>query len=174
MGHGAQGATDGRGTWVVVWSSTQLRFGGEGCLFCDSEVVAVRSTDNGQTWSEPFLLDPQRAHIDDESDTQPSIASDRRGNWLIAWVSGGSRKKGGRKDHDILFVHSTDNGRTWSAPAEIHSYAKTDRGKDVGPAVAVGDDGTWIVTWRSSENLGGRIGTDPDIFIVTSQKIGSN
>jgi Neuraminidase (sialidase) len=40
-------ATDGRGTWVVVWSSNEPNLGGG--IGTDYDIVFCRSTDNGQT-----------------------------------------------------------------------------------------------------------------------------
>jgi Neuraminidase (sialidase) len=71
-------------------------------------------------------------------------------------------------DADILFARSTDNGASWTAPAPLNSNAGSDTGFDGVPVITTDGQGNWIAAWKSTENLGGSIGTDQDILFSRS------
>lgn len=75
-------ATDKLGRWVLVYAS-------DGYLLLpetDSEVMIVRSADNGAHWSIPSPFNSNAA-TDAGRDDRPSLATDRAGNWVVAWES---------------------------------------------------------------------------------------
>jgi hypothetical protein len=64
-------------------------------------------------------------------------------------------------------ARSTDKGATWTAAAPLNSNAATDSGGDEYPQVTTDGAGHWVAVWSSTENLGGTIGGDSDIFYAT-------
>jgi hypothetical protein len=159
-------ATDGAGTWVVVWTS-QENWGYP--IDTDLEVLFSRSTDNGATWTRPYPISYAWADGDPKDDYSPHVATDRAGNWLVTWS--GRDQSGGPlgPDTDILFSRSTDDGVTWTDPAPMNTNAYSDSGGEgVGLGIphytAADGVGNWVVVWNSAEDLGGSIGTDHDIL----------
>ncbi|MFN2425638.1 MAG: sialidase family protein [Candidatus Binatia bacterium] len=138
-------ATDGKGTWMVAWTSTQ-DLGTSPRR--DRDIHFVVSTDNALTWSESRALNSNAGH-DWGDDEAPDIATDRNGRWVVAWQSADSlgNTKGG--DRDILFATSTDAGNSWSPPEIVDAAARTDVQFDTAPRVAADASGLWLVAWSS-------------------------
>jgi len=67
-----------------------------------------------------------------------------RGRLYVVWLDPSS--KGGKKGLDLKLIHSSDNGKSWSAPVLITDNA--DPAGHANPAVAVNKDGTVAVTWN--------------------------
>lgn len=153
-------ATDGLGTWLVVWDAN-ARTGN------DRDVFVARSTDGGTTWSPPQPL-AANASTDRGSDQRPQLATDGTGRWVVVWAS--SDTLGGTKgnDFDVLTARSTDGGVTWSGATPLNGNATTDRGLDDRPQIATDGAGTWVAAWVSDENLGGTLGTDLDVLTARS------
>lgn len=143
-------ATDGRGTWLAAWLST---VGG-----IDTEILFVRSTDHGATWSAPAILNADAAS-ETAIDAQVALSADGFGNWIAAWVRGGLSV-----DLDLLVARSSDNGLTWSEPVSLNTNASTDHEDDMWPQIVTDRAGTWIAVWYSKDSLGGEIGVDLDIL----------
>ena len=143
-------ATDGKGTWIVVWTSTEdlQALERRTAPRRDRDIHYVVSTDNALTWSERRALNTNAA-FDWGDDESADIATDDKGRWVVVWESADSlgNTKGG--DRDILFSTSTDAGRTWSPPDVIDPAARTDLGCDTSPRIAVDALGTWMVAWSS-------------------------
>jgi hypothetical protein len=158
-------ATNRYNTWIAVWEST-----GDlgGTIGTDFDILFVRSTDTGETWSTALPLNGDAA-IDGSyhSDLNADLATDWVGNWIAVW----DRNFPG-PDRDIFFSRSTDDGETWSSPAPLNLNAAFDLGDDQMPHVVTDSRGLWRVVWHSTENLGGRIGPDLDILISQSSDIG--
>jgi hypothetical protein len=71
-------------------------------------IMAVRSTDNGKTWSKPVVA------IDtDLDDRDPSVACLKDGTLLLNWFTLQKNQAA------VLLVRSTDNGKTWSEPVQL-------------------------------------------------------
>ncbi len=90
--------TDEAGRWIVVWWSTHSGDATYATYGGDHDLFHSRSDDDGLTWtaSEPVNLDAEDVLVSEEltaferSDVLPSLASDRNGDWLFAWmISGG-------------------------------------------------------------------------------------
>jgi hypothetical protein len=73
-------------------------------------IMAVRSTDDGKTWTEPIVLFDTPF-----DDRDPHVAALRDGTLLCNWFS----TPGPNKPHAVFLARSTDNGKTWSPPAEL-------------------------------------------------------
>jgi len=167
----AHAATDGVGSWVAVWWSTDSLGGTIG----DDEDILIRtSSDDGATWSPVRALNIN-ADVDSGGDGQPFVATDRMGRWICAWSSIDSLGGTIGTDNDILLARSNDNGLSWSPPEPLHfGFAETVTGSDSYPALAADSHGNWVAVWESTDELGGAIGTDPDILVSTSNDFGAN
>ena len=146
--------TDGHGTWVTVWASTDDL---GGTIGKDSDVLSARSSDLGISWSVPVPVNVT-APSDGEFDFAPALATDGRGLWIAVWVATNGL------DTDILVARSTDAGASWSASVPLYADAGSDLGNDDHPQIVSDGAGTWIVVWDSN----GRFGTDRDVLDVRS------
>ncbi|HLN31711.1 MAG TPA: sialidase family protein [Gemmataceae bacterium] len=71
-------------------------------------IMAVRSFDNGQSWSKPVVV------IDtDQDDRDPSVACLKDGTLLLNWFTLQQDRVA------ILLARSTDQGKTWSEPLKL-------------------------------------------------------
>ncbi len=70
---------DGAGNWVAVWEVAHIS-GSEQ----DFDLFVARSVDNGATWSSPSFLN-SNSDTDGNEDRQARIATDGRGEWVVAW-----------------------------------------------------------------------------------------
>lgn len=127
-------ATDGQGSWVGVFVASYA----PGDLA--SRVLVLRSGDGGATWLSPQPLEASdsvhgsTAH----GDSGPSIATDRTGRWLAAWV---------RNSGDVVVAMSTDAGGTWG---ETQVVAAAAAAINLAPALAYGSHG-WMLAWSTSD-----------------------
>ncbi|MEV4316854.1 sialidase family protein [Actinocrispum sp. NPDC049592] len=90
------------------------------------DLVVVRSTDKGVTWSAPSVISTQQwaGTKDPETGTPvrdgaqlPQAAVDGRGTLYVSWQD--SRFTNGTHD-SIVISRSTDAGRTWSTPVPVN------------------------------------------------------
>ncbi len=153
-------ATNGTGTWVVVWDAN-ARTG------TDRDVFAARSVDGGFTWSAPAAL-AATAATDRGTDQRPQLATDGEGRWLVVWASNDTLGGTTGNDFDVLVARSTDGAATWTPAGALNTNATTDRGLDDRPQIATDGTGTWVAAWVSDENLGGLLGTDLDVLTARS------
>ncbi|UCE61921.1 MAG: exo-alpha-sialidase, partial [Phycisphaerales bacterium] len=77
-------------------------------------------------------------------------------------------------DPDILFSHSTDNGASWTPVAPLNTNAASDSGEDGYAQLTTDGQGNWLAVWYSEDDLGGTIGTDPDILFSHSTDNGAS
>lgn len=91
------------GSLVVVWNDQ---------LFGNPDVLSIRSTDGGTTWSAPV-----RVNDDAGSNAQwfPWIAIDESGIVHVTWYD---RRQNG-SDIDVYYAHSTDGGVTYEANIRV-------------------------------------------------------
>jgi Neuraminidase (sialidase) len=147
-------ATDGAGHWIAVWHSTE-NLGG--VIETDYDLFVARSTDNGETWTYPDVLNTNAA-TDGFSDYYPQVATDGAGLWLVAWESYDSLGGTIGLDEDILVTRSTDNGATWTYPEPLNTNAATDdqwADYDYSPRVTTDGAGHWVAAWYSTNDVGG-------------------
>jgi hypothetical protein len=158
------------GVWVVVW---QVVGAGDLGLGRDVDLVFSRSSDDGKHWTSPRPL-AERFATDRSEDRQPSIATDGKGTWMVAWTSTDDLGGRSRRDRDIHYSVSTDNALTWSAPRALNSNAAIDWGDDEAADIATDHKGRWVVVWQSADSLGNTKGGDRDILFTTSTDAGAN
>lgn len=163
-------AADGNDNWLVVWEATDenLEFDVE------RDILVIRSTDDGLNWTAPVPLNSiansdsgggDTAGIDD---TRPVVATDRHGNWVVAW----EWRAGFVYDADLSVARSSDNGATWSEMEFLNSNWWNDSGADFGPDLATDGLGNWVAVWWSTDKVGLRIGKDFDILVARSKNNG--
>lgn len=121
-----------------------------GAWFAGDSLVASRSADQGQSWSEPVRVntDQQLPFTDIYSGIRMFRASERRIG--IYW---------GRRDitkFDYVDSHvsySSDGGLSWSAPRALNFRAALNAGVDltqVYPRGATDGKGNWIIGWTTN------------------------
>jgi hypothetical protein len=151
------------GTWIAVWDSDDSL---GGTLDTDHDILLARSEDGGWTWSDPLPLNTN-AGEDRGDDERPQVVTDGTGTWLAIWQSTDKLGDTLGSDWDILFARSTDDGRSWSAPAPLNSNAATNGKKDAEPRIATDGRKVWLAVWQSKDQTGG-IRDDYDILTARS------
>jgi len=166
-------ATDGGGTWIAAWETTDTQ---GGTIGGDRDLLFARSINNGATWSDPAVLnstaasdvdDPQNSNFTLDEDVQ--IVSGGSDLWLAIWHSTLSLTKDTGTDADIFMAWSTNDGVSWSDPEPLNTNAHTDGdATDWFARAATDGAGNWMAIWQSFGDLAGTIGTDSDILASRS------
>jgi len=158
-------ATDGAGTWVAVWQSSENL---DNTVVNDEDILFARSTDDGVTWSAPALLNSTGTTDGTAADTAPVIAVDpTSGAWVVVWITNNSLGGAIGDDTDLFWSRSTNGGAVWSAFAWsrstnggavwsafaiVNADALTDHNgtesNDQSPDLAVDASGQFVVTWQ--------------------------
>lgn len=163
-------AAGGAGVWTLVW---QVNGASDLGLGRDTDLVFARTSDDGAHWSAPTPLSPAFAS-DRAEDGDPALASNGKGTSVVVWTSTNDLTGGSRRDRDIHYSVSADNGLSWSAPRALNSNAPRDWGDDGNPDVAVDGSGRWVVAWESADTLGNTKGGDRDILYAVSTDAGAS
>jgi len=119
-------------------------------------IYVRRSLDGGATWEAQDIAateQPDQATVPWED--KPYIVADmgrgpHAGSLYIGWT------RWTLSDSQILFVRSTDHGRTWSKPVEIDNIRglpRDDNGAIEGFAGAVGPDSTLYAVWTDGNHV---------------------
>ncbi len=164
--------TDGNGTWVTVWPSSE-DFNGAGT---DNDIFFSRSTDNGATWGASQLLNTDAAtDTATDKDWHPVLMTDGEGTWIAAWSY-----LDNTTDTDIHFARSTNGGASWSAPQALNSNAAQATGSgsrfigmDIRQILLPSGSNCWTAVWQSNEDLDDA-GEDDDIFFARSSNGGTS
>jgi len=124
-------ATDEAGKWMAVWTSRSTLVNTVGT---DRDIFAVRSINNGATWTSPVAINFP-ASSDSLDDSWPAVATDGAGTWLVVYNQFlGSTGV-------LRTLRSTDFGFSWSLPKQINITLG-----DAVPAIASGGPGLFITT----------------------------
>lgn len=140
-GEGLALASGADGLVMAVWPAPR----GSG----SAEVVAARSVDSGIQWSPPTVIGPARAMVTGAS--EPSIATDMQGHWVVAWQV--LNATDGPQDWDLAATASADDGRTWAPPYFANAGAANDPDNDRWPLAAVDPRGRWMMFWRADTGV---------------------
>lgn len=146
-------AADGAGNWGVVWNSSDSL---NGTIEADEDILGVRSTDGGATWTPAVPLDIA-AGGDSIPDDNPQIATDGAGVWLVIWHSHRPHADpyAYAQYQDILVTRSTDAGGSWTVPTLLHSVLRENYASfDSHPQISTDEVGTWVAVWESFLPLG--------------------
>lgn len=154
--------SDGAGHWVVGWT----RYDNRVSAWQTFAMVAASSND-GASWTAPTSLQMRNENVMG-SLYGPYLDTDRHGRWLAVWYS----RANSSSDFDLFYSFSNNNGVTWDAAKMLNSNGATDSGDDANPQIANDGQGHWIVTWNSTDSLGGTKGTDTDILCSVSNDNG--
>jgi hypothetical protein len=114
--------------------------------------------DGGRTWdAEHTPLTEYPAMKDPPFQDKPYLVADDRatspyaGNLYVGWTQFSLEKS------EILFVRSTDDGKTWSKPMPISTEPGVPRGAAAGAIMgfhaAVGRDGTLYASWQDGQAI---------------------
>jgi cysteine-rich repeat protein len=123
--------SDGNGTIIAV-----ERF--------DDGIEAVRSTDEGVSWSSPQTV----LSLPGSQCIPTDVAADGSGGWLVVCYTNGADVLGsGADDADIVAVHSGDGGATWSTPVLVNVGATNDTDFDTVPLVVATGASAWMIVW---------------------------
>ncbi|HKQ49008.1 MAG TPA: sialidase family protein [Phycisphaerae bacterium] len=161
-------ATDGAGTWVVAWYSNEDV---GGVIHTDYDILFIRSTDNGTTWTGVQVLNTNAVTDGATRDHGVQLVTDRQGTWVATWITEDGPTS--MSEEDLLVSRSEDNGISWSPPALLNLNGAADTGRDLRPHLATDRLGNWVAVWQSNEDLGGNLGTDHDIFFTRSADNGA-
>lgn len=156
-------AADGKGNWVAVWAS---RASLGNTIGRDWDILVARSTGDGRNWTYPIALNTNAA-TDSVDDFYPTITTDGKGHWLVAWYAYDS-VSGTFEEDDIFFSRSSDNGETWTVPEPLNTNALTDDASDAVPHLGTDGKGTWIAVWDTWPLTDVGYGEDIDVFIARS------
>ncbi|HTF24240.1 MAG TPA: exo-alpha-sialidase [Candidatus Limnocylindria bacterium] len=119
-------------------------------------IYVRRSLDGGATWeAQDIAATEQRDQTTVPWEDKPYIVADmgrgpHAGNLYIGWT------RWTLSDSQILFVRSTDHGKTWSKPVEIDNIRglpRDDNGAIEGFAGAVGPDSTLYAVWTDGNHV---------------------
>jgi hypothetical protein len=158
------------GTVVAVWTA-------RGMAGTDRDIVFARSTDLGQSWGLPSILNLHAFSDGTAGDLEPQIATDGSGNWLVVWKTyydfGGTLGT----DEDLVFAVSVNDGLTWSDAAPVNTDAAIDQfftwPDDSSPRLASDGAGNWIVVWYTSK-AGPNNTADGDVLFSTTDDLGQS
>ena len=145
-------AVDGDGTvHAVVWTRT----GTFPLLPADApvpvkQIIYVRSTDSGRTFSKPVDIDPGNQ----STFRPPVLAADPKSNNLyMTWHSHAEAINTGTSfqgDLNVFFRASTDGGRTWSERKVLND--DTTKANQFEPGISVAPNGRVDVAWFDFRN----------------------
>jgi hypothetical protein len=142
----------------------------------DWTVRVQRSNNEGQTWSDPILVDrlrtigvtdPETGDLVRTGDIVPDTAvNPDNGRLYAVWQDA---RFSGRRNDSIAFSQSLDGGLTWSNRTQVN---RTPRNIPVGDqqaftaSVDVADDGTLAVTYYDFRNNTGGANLKTDYWVV--------
>ncbi|MFF7929084.1 neuraminidase (sialidase) [Streptomyces mirabilis] len=140
---------------VFDWQTYDIDYSTGTFTPTDLHFAMVKSTDQGRTWSKPVTIakDTAAPEVDPNAPTDvtkslraggdlPNVAIDpHTGELYVAYE--GSDFSGGAYN-SVELTHSTDGGRTWSAPRRVNSVASAPA---FTPSISVDARGTVAITY---------------------------
>ena len=127
-------AMDAVGNFIAVWSS-YLQDGSSNGIF------GQRFDPNGIAIGDEFQINTTTSG----NQTEPSVATDAAGNFVVVWHGPESESK---KDENIFAQRFDPNGQTIGDELLVNSYTQ---GKQKYPKVAMNMDGAFIIVWESEK-----------------------
>lgn len=130
------------------------------CILCH-DLFYRRSTDGGQSWSDPVPISIEPTTGSDRMD----IFQGASGRIYIDWDEGLDWYIGRGNAQDVRIVYSDDDGLTWSPPIILDGGNLIDR-KPIQIAAVELRDGSLMVVWRYNTDA------DRNIYYQLSSDIG--
>jgi len=131
-------AVDEAGNLYLIWTDTRSGH---------PEVWMTRSEDKGATLAKNYRVVnvPERAQ-----DIDPVIAAFSNGIVAISWCRESFNIEGDPIERDLLYLNSTDGGRTWSPMLRVDDSDrfKNDLTDQEAPQIAFTYEGRSILTWK--------------------------
>ncbi|MCX7016471.1 MAG: sialidase family protein, partial [Candidatus Sumerlaeota bacterium] len=162
-------ACDGAGQWVAAWEACNSQ---SGAIATESDLLTARSTNLGTTWTPPAALNTNAA-TDTDWDYAPCVATDRAGVWVCVWQAEAPPIGSIDTFPDIVWSRSTDQGKTWTAPAGFSGVRHPSGRREEHPTVAADGAGRWAVVWTATTSDGTNW-SDTDIAVSHSGDGGLN
>ena len=137
-------AADGRGGWVIVWTSTDplANLGGRSD---GVGLLAVHSGDGGRTWSTPSaIVAPAEASL---GDAEPQVATDGAGTWHVAWIATRDDGDVGLRS-EVRATRSSDLGGTWTTPRVLSNSALSTA--NLRPRIGTDTTGRVVALWSTT------------------------
>ena len=92
-------------------------YGGKGVNPGDiGDIYYTRSVDNGDTWSDPIVLNSDQALGGAREQWMPSLSVTTSGEVQVSWYD---RRDTTVYSYEVWGIHSSDNGETWQQDAPI-------------------------------------------------------
>ncbi len=144
-------AVDGAGVIHVVFS---IDTGSS-----NSDIMHVRSTDNGRTWTSPA----NRISNSTNPSVMPKIAANGN-NVVLVWDEQNSTT------HRVEYTRSTDNGQNWASNASMPVGSPNGLAFVAAPDVAIDGSNTVTVTWIAigpTPSPPSLAGPDSQVFVAS-------
>ncbi|MEW6734745.1 MAG: sialidase family protein [Acidobacteriota bacterium] len=145
---GSMVATGPAGEIYISWIDSEIG---------KTDIKLTRSTDGGKTFMSPVILASFRnptypANGIFDANSFPSLAVDissgrTRGNVYVTFAARGETAP---DRADILLVHSTDGGMSWSTPRKLNDDQSI--ADQLLPSAAVAEDGAVAISWYDRRN----------------------
>ena len=119
---------DTKGTLWIVWTHNE-------------SIYVQSSTDQGQTFTAPVLVNTKPENVAAENESRPKIKVDAQGNIYLTWVIMLDKKRSSY----VRFSRSTDNGKSFSNPVTVNDNLDVIRHRF--DSLAIGKHGEIFVAW---------------------------
>ncbi len=123
----------------------------------DGDVLALRSTDGGQTWERPVVVNDV---LDSAREGLHAMAAGSNGTMCSVWLDLRNQKS------EVMASVSSDGGATWSTNTLVYHSPDGSVCQCCHPAVTFDSEGRIFVQWRNS--LGGA----RDMYVASSSDRG--
>ncbi len=132
----------GGSTWLAAWDACDA----SGNMIDTSRNIYLRrSTDAGQNWSLPQLLNSDFADSSVRN-FSPVLESDGFGTWTALWESEIQDPSDSLLKRGISMSRSVDGGVNWSAVQRLEAHTSTT--VIMNPCVATNNQGLWMAAWE--------------------------
>lgn len=110
-----------------------------------------RSTDHGQSWSEPVVIEPGSAGF--FHNRKHLLAADpETGTLYFTWHGTTEEFPDNQDDNEIYVRTSTDGGDTWSDRITVNDDADRENTQHYDPGIAIAPDGRVDIAWYDFRN----------------------
>jgi 6-phosphogluconolactonase len=80
------------------------------------DIYYTQSLDNGDTWSDPIILNSDQAAGGSREQWMPSLSVTTNGGVQVSWYD---RRNTLDRSYEVWGIHSSDNGQTWQNDAPV-------------------------------------------------------